>query len=176
MLPGTWAADHSKLWNASGQQRLLFDLQHLGREVEIALIDVGCGRPEVARAFWRAADAVLLVSDPDVVSIMDTYAAVKTLHDGRSDKPLWTVINRTRGESDAEDAHARLARACQRFLGLAPKNTGHAPELEPPLDRSQRRDPLALGNRSPEASQCFQRLVVSLLEPAARAGETFRAA
>lgn len=106
------------------QQRLLRQLHSLGKHVDVIVIDAGSGATEFARQLWAAADDVLLVTSPDVVAVMDTYAAVKTMSTpatvaGNSLAPqLRIVVNQAQDEAQASDVFRRIDQSCQRFLNI----------------------------------------------------------
>ena len=60
-------------------RRLLRQVQSLAPHADWLLIDAGNQPCELTARLWSAADAVLLVTAPDAVSVMDTYALIKTL-------------------------------------------------------------------------------------------------
>ncbi len=70
------------------------------------------------RRFWQASDLVLLVAAADAEAVMESYAAIKMLLAGATEATVSVAINGATG-SEATDAHARIAGACRKFLGLA---------------------------------------------------------
>src|SRR6185436_17726008 len=59
--------------------RLLKQMRSLGPHTDWLLVDAGNQPSEFTERLWSAADRVLLVTSPDAVAVMDTYALVKTL-------------------------------------------------------------------------------------------------
>ena len=116
---------------AEAHESLLQHLIGLGDQAELVLVDVGSGRNRHARRFWRAADEVLLVTTPDLPSVMDAYDAVKTHSDG-STAPIHPLVNMTLAAADGPDVDARLRRACLRFQGIHLASLGavsHDPQI-----------------------------------------------
>lgn len=110
------------------QDRLLAQLEALGPHADYVLLDAGSAGGRVMRRFWEAADAVLLVTHPDTVAVMDAYASIKLVC---QDTPLRAVLasvaNCVADEVAAADVHERLDRACRRFLGVTILPAGFLP-------------------------------------------------
>lgn len=105
------------------QQRLLRQLHSLGKHVDVIVIDAGSTATDFARQLWATADDVLLVTSPDVVAVMDTYAAVKTMFTPASatlpsTPRLRIVVNQAHDDAEATDVFRRIDQSCQRFLDI----------------------------------------------------------
>ncbi len=81
----------------------------------------------VSRHLWRAADEVVLVTSPDNVAVMDAYASVKSHCDDGKSSRIATLVNQAMDALTAQDAHARLQRACHRFLSVETRVLGSVP-------------------------------------------------
>jgi flagellar biosynthesis protein FlhG len=127
VLSGAWASGEPSDCSAAAQQRFVAELKNLAPHAEIVVVDAGSSRNHFARRFWHAADAVLVVTRTDSVSIMDTYAAIKTLLAGDASVPIHTVVNLASDAAIAADVQSRIAAACRRFLGLRASAAGHVP-------------------------------------------------
>lgn len=126
VLPGAWGLDMMADCSPVAQDRLLEQLALLD-DADAVVLDAGGGTSRLVRAFWQAADAVLVVTTPDLTAVMDAYASIKILAAGDDLMPLHLAVNRA-DDTTAREAHARLARACRRFLGLDPQLAGHVPD------------------------------------------------
>ena len=129
LLPGQWADERKDCATAefanADYDRLLRELRGLGPHADVVLLDVGSGQSRLARRFWQAADGVLLVTSPDALSIVNSYAAVKLLRPAAG-ALICTAVNLAEDEAAAE-VHARLARSCHRFLGQTLIAAGELP-------------------------------------------------
>jgi len=114
IVAGDWSSTSVPDCSPAAQDRLLAELDRLGRHADLVVLDAGSGLNHVVRRFWQAADAVLLVTTPDRVAIMDSYAAIKVLG-ARRELAVHTITNRADAET-AADVHVRLNDACERFL------------------------------------------------------------
>jgi flagellar biosynthesis protein FlhG len=100
-------------------RRVVRQVQSLGRHADLVLIDAGASTSPATLAFWQAAGEVILVATPDAVTVMDTYATVKTLLTRSPVRPpLRLVVNQAADRDMADDVHERIDRSCRRFLGL----------------------------------------------------------
>jgi flagellar biosynthesis protein FlhG len=127
ILPGAWGLDLSADCSPTAQERLVGQLQGLSPDAEIVLLDVGSGTSRLVRRFWQAAAEVLLVTTPDLTSVMDAYATAKIIARGDDSLRLRCVVNFAPDVRRAADVHARLAHACLRFLGIRLLSGKHIP-------------------------------------------------
>jgi flagellar biosynthesis protein FlhG len=124
VLPGLWSATGVPDCSPAAQDRLLAELDRLGRHADVVILDVGSGLTHVVRRFWQAADRVLLVTTPDNIAVMDAYAAIKVLPAGRNELPIQLYVNQAE-ESEADEVHRRINQACARFLNREIALGGH---------------------------------------------------
>ncbi len=127
VIPGLWAPGHPADFSETAQQRLLRQLGTLQRHADLIVLDVGNGGNEVVRRFWRAADEVLLVTTPDSLSVMDSYATIKRLAGAEENLTIRLVVNKAADQSVADDVHRRINVSCQRFLGFQIDRLGNLP-------------------------------------------------
>jgi flagellar biosynthesis protein FlhG len=164
ILPNAWpAADCS----SSAQERLIADLRGLGREADFVILDAGSGLGGVVRRFWLAADLVLLVATPEPASVMGAYAAVKVLLADSARVPIHTLVNLAPDAPSASEVHGRLARACQRFLGLEIRAAGYVPADPEVIEAGRRGRSFLVDSPQCEASLRIDRLADSVAAAAA---------
>jgi MinD-like ATPase involved in chromosome partitioning or flagellar assembly len=109
------APDHSR----RAQQRLLGCLQSLAGDADLILVDTGSGVTHWTRRLWQQARLVLVVTAPDDVAIRETYATIKLATADQLDAELCLLVNQCEIPAQADQAHRRLAGACQQFLARA---------------------------------------------------------
>src|SRR6266404_6707380 len=73
VVPGIWSPGSIPDCSPAAQQRLLRELDHLGRHAEVIVLDAGSGLNHIVQRFWQAADELLVVTTVEAVSIMDAY-------------------------------------------------------------------------------------------------------
>ncbi|HKD36827.1 MAG TPA: P-loop NTPase [Pirellulales bacterium] len=127
VVPGVWSPGTMPDCSPAAQQRLLRELDHLGRHAEVVVLDAGSGLNHVVQRFWQAADELLVVTTVEAVSIMDAYAAVKLLLAEKAPPIVRTIVNQSPQEEVALGVHARIAQACQRFLAMRVHRGGAVP-------------------------------------------------
>lgn len=102
-----------------GVQRLLKQIRALSRYADVVVVDAGTGRTELASGLWQAADELLLITTPDPVAVMDSYALVKSLVARQTvASRLSLLVNKSESAEQAADVHRRIDQSCYRFLGL----------------------------------------------------------
>ena len=128
VLPGVWQSEEIAESSAS---RTIGSSTSCWRSPTrwIAWWSTGGGRRLVR--VWQAADLALVVTTPELDSLMATYNSIKTLSAGLEPLPIATLVTMASSPAVAEDIHLRLARACLRFLGIPLRNAGYlAPDAE----------------------------------------------
>jgi flagellar biosynthesis protein FlhG len=138
VLAGTASAEARASLTQRTMQRLFRQLKSLAPHADWLLIDAGNQPSELAARLWTAATRVALVTSPDAVAVMDSYAMVKTLLSRQPLRPLLElVVNQAEGEPAARDVHHRIDQSCRRFLGLTVGYGGHLP-ADPGLARQHK--------------------------------------
>lgn len=130
VLGGAWGLDLPWDGGAAGE-RLLEQLDSLGDLAEVIVIDAGNNTGRMARRFWQAADQVVVVTTPETASVMNAFTAIKHLATQEPPVALRVLVNMAPDAATAEEVSERLARTCQRFLGLRPANAGYVPWVAP---------------------------------------------
>jgi len=129
IVPGSAAPETRAAMNERSIGRLLRQLRSLTPHADWLIVDAGNQPTELMARLWGEAHTVLLVTSPDAVSVMDTYALVKTLLTRRTmARPPALVINKLLETDSAADVHRRIDQSCRRFLGLAVDFAGAAPQ------------------------------------------------
>lgn len=172
VLGGGSRAGAAHAFRQESLQRLITTLRSLGRTTDCIIADAGCGATQLARSFWRAADTVLLVTTPDAVALMDSYATTKALLDPRRRPRLQVVVNQAVHELQAQEVYQRLSQSCGRFLGHRTEWAGYVP-LDPALAAlSAPTRPAIMQSPTLPASRALDRLATQLNLPATRRDET----
>ena len=162
ILPGAWASGALVQCTVAAQQRLIQQLKSLGRHADMILVDAGSGAGEVVRRFWQAADDVVLVSTPDPVAVMDSYAVIKMLLAGEQPPPVRIVVNQTEDETSAEEVHQRIDISCHRFLGIRTVAAGHVPHDRHVPAAAQNLVPMMIQSPKCQAARAMERIAASL--------------
>lgn len=153
LLSGIAASDSRAQCTARKQQRFLRQLHSLSKHVDVVVVDAGNAPTDFARQWWASADDVLLVTSPDVVAVMDSYAAIKTLYTPAQFAPrLQLVVNHCQDAAQASDVFRRIDQSCQRFLGISLALAGSLPADEQAAHAALHGVPVLM--LTPQASWC----------------------
>ncbi len=113
-------------------QRFVRQLLTLGPHADWLIVDAGNQPTELAAQLWSIAHCVLLVTSPEAVAVMDTYALIKTLISRYADQQrVSVVVNQSPDDETSADVHHRIDRSCQRFLNRAIEFAGGLPIKSP---------------------------------------------
>jgi flagellar biosynthesis protein FlhG len=168
VIAGTRTAEARNACSDRALHRFLGQIQSLGRHADFVLIDTGNGPSEPTIRLWQAAQDVLLVTTPDAVAVMDTYATVKTLLSRSAiQSPLRLVVNRADSEEVATDVHRRIDHSCHRFLGLSLPLAGSIPSDPAALAALRRGQPMVLSRPESKLTRGIEQLAERLLAPPA---------
>lgn len=147
--------------SGSDEQRFVSKLRQLGQCFDYIVVDSGNGVRGLTRSLWKSADHVLVVTTPDAVSIMDSYAAIKTMRDSRESTPVSIVVNQTSSPS-AVDVYERLGTACDRFLGQSVKYAGNVPLDAMLAVAAQMQVPFVVQAPTASATQSIRLIIANL--------------
>ena len=161
VLPSIWPPGRPITLTESSWRRLNDQIDGLAPHTDLAVFDSGGSYGEIRRRLWRSADAVVLVTRPDDLSVMDAYATVKSMHQAGLLLPsqsLGLVVNLAGSDAQAADVYERIARSCRRFLETSLADLGHVlrdDELERPMPKAA----------VPMGDSPFNRIAERLIEP-----------
>jgi flagellar biosynthesis protein FlhG len=164
VIAGSRTAEARNACSDRALSRVLRQIQTLGRHADLFLIDTGNGPTEPTIRLWQAADEVLLVTTPDAVAVMDTYATIKTLLTRSAVRsPLRLVVNHAESAEIAADVHRRIDQSCRRFLGISLPIAGWAPEDEAAFAAARLGTPLVLSQPSSPLARAIDELAATLV-------------
>jgi len=169
VVPGLWAPGYPADYSETAQLRLLRQLRTLGRNADTVVMDVGNGGNEVLRRFWQAADDVLLVTTPDSMSVMDSYATIKRLATCEDRLTIRLVVNKASEQQVADDVYRRIDTSCQRFLGLRVDGLGYIPTADCVDVAASAAVPFALSTHESAATAALERMATRLVSETAEA-------
>jgi len=165
VIAGTWAEDGNAICTEFAQRRLIQGLRSMGSHADVVILDVGSGSGVVQQRFWHAADEIIIVTTPDTVSIMDAYAAIKSLLNDGPPVPVSVVVNQVVDHDLAHEVHLRIQRSCRRFLGRDVRHLGHVP-LDPRLSLAAHdSQPVMMQSPTCPAARALERIATQLLSP-----------
>lgn len=178
LIAGINIADVKSRGTEKSQGRFLRQLSSLGKHVDVFVVDAGSGPTEFARNLWAGADDVLLVTAPDVVAVMDSYATVKTMFTPAPLAPqLRLIVNHAADQTQADDVFRRIDQSCQRFLDVKLQLAAALPVDIQAVQAARHGVPAILLTPQAPVSRAIDQLTDDLLKaPEERASGTRRAA
>ncbi len=102
----------------STQRRVLDIVDSLATRFDTLIMDVAAGIGQSQTAFGGATAEVLVVVNPEPLSMADAYACLKVLANERGVKHAFLLPNRVTSRAQAEEVVARLGALVDRFLDL----------------------------------------------------------
>ena len=131
VLPGTWAPETRIDCSEFSRQRFIQRVQALELYADWIVFDTGSSpASKFSQNLCYASDHVLLVTCKDTVSVMDTYATIKTLVQQGSVQSLQTIVNQCFDKKVTGEIQQRLKNSCQQFLNIDLSTCGQIP-LDP---------------------------------------------
>ena len=130
--------------DAAQRARLREVFERLRSAYEVVVIDGAAGIGESVITLARWADAVLLVTTPEVPAVADAYATLKVLCQAGRNAGIHLLVNMARDGAEADRVAARVRAVAARFLGMQLHIAGWVP-LDPHVAEAVRaRVPFAL--------------------------------
>ena len=127
LLPGASGVARMADLEPMHRARLLEGIARVGSHVDLMVIDLGAGIGAGTLDIASAADRLLVVATPEPTSIADAYGFLKSCARRGRERGASCAITMARGAEDASIASSRLARTCERHLGLALPSVGWVP-------------------------------------------------
>ncbi|GEM_PF-819804 len=157
ILPG--GSGITSLADLSSEERnkLVQRLQRL-QEYEYILIDNSPGITAGVISFCLATKELILVISPEVTSIADGYALLKSLRENGLNLPPFLIINKVNTKKEAQRILNKLNTASKKFLGLSFLFLGIIPE--DPCFKAELEHNCPVVDLYPHnpASQCFNNI------------------
>jgi MinD-like ATPase involved in chromosome partitioning or flagellar assembly len=141
---------------------LLAEVSRL-RDVDFVVIDAGCSANRVVDRFWKSAHRVLQVTTSDSASVLDAYAALKSVGSRYAAVPVEVVMNKV-SDAHAHAAWCRLATASRRFLQRELTCSASIPYSHDVKTAAERAMPFVLSSPSCQTTQIVNKLVETELE------------
>lgn len=103
--------------NETQKLMLLDELDHLGMNVDVLLIDTGAGISANVLYFNMAAAESIIIATPEPTSITDAYALIKILATKFQKKNFMILVNLASSAREAKVVFKKIHNAVDRFLG-----------------------------------------------------------
>ena len=100
------------------RQRLLNELESLGEDSDVMIIDTATGISKSVMAFCLAADHTLLVTTPEPTAMTDVYAMIKVLVLNQYKGRMSLVVNMARSLNEGKKIYRQIADVAEQFLNV----------------------------------------------------------
>jgi len=145
-----------------GEGQLTYLAQQMLRvdeENDITLVDCSAGITQQVLRFMASAHQLVVVTTPEVTSMIDGYAVIKNVHKLRPDIKIWLVVNRTKDKDDAQHVFEKMQQVVKRRLGdVTMRLLGSVPHDRYVLRSIMLRQPVAMIHPRSYATACFTRM------------------
>lgn len=121
---GVWELTHL---NREQRLSLMAEINALGEEHDVLLIDTAAGVSPNVLHFNAVAEEVVVLVTPEPTSITDAYALIKLMSMRYKRKHFLVLINETRSEQEARQVFQGLNGVVERFLQFSLTNLGSLP-------------------------------------------------
>lgn len=118
------------------------ELLHRASPADWVVVDAGNSHGRATQRWCRSADLVLVVTTPELPSVVGAYGQIKALAGSEHLPPIHALVNMAAGAAVAEEVYARLRRACLRLLGLRLHDAGYLPRAVEVAQSARRGEPL----------------------------------
>jgi len=145
--------------------RLIQQLHSLSNHADVVVVDAGCGDGRCSNLLWREANSLVLVTSPEPIGVMDTYARLKEKFP--ADHPPLNLpglfINHAANHAAAVDVHRRIDQSSRRFLGFGLTHLGWSPPNSEIAASMEAKLPLVFTEPTAPLSQACEKFAERLL-------------
>jgi flagellar biosynthesis protein FlhG len=102
--------------NEFQRRRLLNELDRLGSDTDMIVIDTAAGISRSVIGFCLAADHVLVVTTPEAAAMTDAYAMIKVLVGNKFVGRISLIVNMAETIAEGKKTYQQMASVVRRFL------------------------------------------------------------
>lgn len=147
--------------NRQQRQHLIEGFKAL-EHYDFIIVDNSPGIAPSVLSFCLAAREIIMVMTPDVTSMTDGYALLKSLKDNGLQFPPFLLVNRARGQMGTKRVWTRMNAACRKYLNLPILFLGAVPESPDFQLELERQQPIVKLLPDHQAARCFQTIAARL--------------
>lgn len=170
-----WPVEASSEYKLKNLALLSKQFRKLYRHTDLVVVDAGHVQGDVMASFWYDSTDVLLVTTPDPVAVMDTYALTKSVVSRGIESTTGVVVNRASSDQVSYDVQVRLKQSCKRFLDHELIGYGHIDEDDQIATSQCTHVPYVQQWPGETASRQFQKLASRILAVSDTGSDTKRA-
>jgi flagellar biosynthesis protein FlhG len=110
--------------NKFQRERLLGDLDRLGSNSDVIVIDTAAGIGRSVTSFCQAADHVLVIATPEPTAMTDAYAMIKVLASRSYSGRISVLVNMADSIAEGKRIFRQISDVASRFLNVAVYEAG----------------------------------------------------
>lgn len=107
--------DHPEL-SDNNLDKLFYQLAQLSNKYDYILVDTGSGIGNDLKYILKNSSTVIIVTNPEPTSIMDSYVVLKEMKNLNYDKQKFVLINKSIDPGTGSEAFRNLEKAAKHFL------------------------------------------------------------
>ena len=119
ILPAASGVKELTMLSIEQQLQLHMEIEKLGSQADMLLIDTSSGISPNTLSFATAAQEIIVVVSPEPSSIADAYAVIKVLSNDYGEKRVRLLVNMARTTLDARTVYRKLSLVTQKFLNVS---------------------------------------------------------
>jgi flagellar biosynthesis protein FlhG len=163
ILPGGSGIAELADLNEGKVQYLAHQLMQLDERSDVTLVDCSAGITRQVLRFLSSAHGLVVVTTPEVTSMIDGYAVIKNVYRLRPDMPIWLVVNRIKQPEDAETVFDKMRTIVRKRLGKVKMSLLGAVPHDRYVSRSVMvREPVVLAHPRSFATLCFKNMASTI--------------
>lgn len=137
-------------------------LLELGDRFDAAILDTSAGISAQVQAFLGLADEVVVVTTPDMASLLDAYGVMKVLREARRPAPIRVLVNQVEREGEPEEVFGRIRACARRYLNDDPTFLGWLRRDRTVREANRQRQPVALVHPGAQVVRAFDEMARAL--------------
>jgi len=149
-----------------GTERLIRELELLGKSFDVILIDTGAGISPQVTQFLAMADDIVVVTTPNIASTLDAYGVIKIAREAGMRGSIHLLVNQVDDEKQSRSVYEKLSQCALRFLRNRPANLGWLTRDTAFEESNQTRRPLLLSHPDNPNARRLKEMAEALCVPA----------
>ncbi len=163
VLPGGSGIAELAELNEGQLQYFASQMGRMDEETDVTLVDCSAGITQQVLRFLASAHDLVVVTTPEVTSMIDGYAVIKNVHRVRPDMNIWLVVNRIKDRNDPQEVFKKMRDVAARRLGdVKMKLLGSVPHDRYVLRSVSIRKPVVMAHPRSFATSCFVGMAESI--------------
>jgi len=147
-------------------RNLIGELSHLDSMADVTIVDLPAGISPQVMCLLGAAHETIIVITPEITSLVDAYALIKSLARMSDKITAHVIVNRAPDKSRADVAFQKISSVANKHLGdrVSLKYMGWIPQNWYVLNSVACRKPLVMRHPQSFATACFELMAAKIIK------------